>query len=104
MVVWLQATVFVWLPLNHEPFVVVCRGLPLYHFGVGDADGKVNGSKFYTLISLKLKGISGINNQFKSGLGKWLSSIPAQPTVSRKQRATKTNSLLNQLPLYQNTL
>ena len=54
-------------------------------------------------IPLELRGMSCIVDQFKSGLDKWLSSIPDQPTVGSRQRAAKTNSLLDQVPLYQKT-
>ena len=64
---------------------------------------KVKGSNLFNLIPLELRGMSGTVDQFKSGLDKWLSSIPDQPTVGSRQRAAKTNSLLDQLPLYQNT-
>ena len=65
---------------------------------------QVKGSKMFNLIPLELRGMTGTVDQFKSGLDMWLSSIPNQPTVASRQRAPQTNSLLDQVPLYQNTI
>ena len=64
---------------------------------------QVKGSRLFNLIPVELRAMTGTVDQFKSGLDKWLSSIPDQPTVGSRQRAAKTNSLLDQVPLYQNT-
>ena len=64
---------------------------------------QVKGSKLFNLIPLELRGMTGTVDQFKFGLDKWLSNIPDQPTVASRQRAAKTNSLLDQVPLYQHT-
>jgi hypothetical protein len=63
----------------------------------------VKGTKLFNLIPLELRGMAGTPDQFKSGLDKWLSSIPDQPTVSARQRAAQSNSLIDQVPLYQNS-
>jgi hypothetical protein len=68
-----------------------------------DASLQVKGSNLFNLIPLELRGISGTVDQLKSGLDKWLSSIPDQPTVGSRQRAAKANFLLDQVPLNQNT-
>ena len=64
---------------------------------------QVKGSMLFNLVPVELRGMSGTVDHFKSGLDKWLSSIPDQPTVGGRQRAAKSNSLLDQVPLYQNT-
>jgi hypothetical protein len=68
-----------------------------------EASLQVKGSKLFNLIPLELRGMTGTVLQFKSGLDSWLSSIPDQPTVGVRQRAAQTNSLIDQVPLYQNT-
>ena len=67
-----------------------------------EASLQVKGSRFFNLIPMELRGMSGTVLQFKSGLDSWLSDIPDQPTISSRQRAATTNSLLDQVPLHQN--
>ena len=62
---------------------------------------QVKGSMLFNLIPLELRGMSGPVDQFKNGLDRWLSNIRDQPTISSRQRAAKTNSLLDQVPLHQ---
>ena len=45
--------------------------------------------------------MTGTVEQFKAGLDHWLSTIPDQPTIARRQRAAKTNSLLDQVQYVQ---
>ena len=51
-----------------------------------------------------LRDFSGTVEQFKTKLDSWLESIPDQPTVSGRQRAANTNSLIDQVPMYQKNL
>ena len=59
------------------------------------------GSKLFNLIPRELRGMSGTVLQFKVSLDVWLSTIPDQPTVNGRQRAAKTNSLIDQVPMHQ---
>ena len=38
----------------------------------------------------------GTVDQFKSGLDTWLMTVPDQPTIPGRQRAAKTNSIIDQ--------
>ena len=66
-----------------------------------EASLQVKGSRLFNLIPMRLRGMDGSVDQFKAGLDTWLSDIPDQPTVSGRQRAAQTNSLLDQVPMYQ---
>ena len=66
-----------------------------------EASLQVKGSRLFNLIPLELRGMSGTVLQFKNGLDSWLSDVPDQPTISSRQRAAATNSLLDQVPLHQ---
>ena len=65
-----------------------------------EASLQVRGSKLFNLIPKELRDMSGAVLQFKARLDKWLSSVPDQPTVSGRQRAAQTNSLLDQVPMH----
>ena len=60
---------------------------------------KVRGTKLFNIIPKSLRDTVGTVDQFKFELEKWLATVPDQPTVSDRQRAAKTNSLLDQVPL-----
>ena len=68
-----------------------------------EASLSCRGSKLFNLIPRELRGMSGTVLQFKVGLDKWLSNIPDQPSINGKQRAAKTNSLIDQVPMHQQT-
>ena len=68
-----------------------------------EASLPVKGAKLFNLIPKELRDMTGTALQFKAGLDKWLTNIPDQPTVNGRQRAAKTNSLLDQVPMHQNT-
>ena len=62
-----------------------------------DGSLRVKGAKLFNIIPKELRDMTGTVEQFKAGLDQWLSSIPDQPTVAGRQRAAKTNSLLDQV-------
>ena len=68
-----------------------------------EASLKVKGSSLFNLIPTELRNMSGTVLQFKAGLDKWLSGLPDQPTVGGRQRAARSNSLLDQVPMHQTT-
>ena len=39
----------------------------------------------------------GTVDQFKHGLDDWLVTVPDQPTIPGRQRAAKTNSIIDQV-------
>ena len=69
-----------------------------------EASLTVKGAKLFNMIPKELRDMTGTALQFKAGLDKWLSNIPNQPTVNGRQRAAKTYSLLDQVPMHQNTI
>ena len=68
-----------------------------------EASLPVKGAKLFNMIPRELRDMTGTALQFKAGLDKWLTTIPDQPTVNGRQRASMTNSLLDQVPMHQNT-
>mgnify|MGYP007114498258 CR=1 FL=1 len=68
-----------------------------------EASLPVKGAKLFNMIPKELRDMTGTALQFKAGLDKWLANIPDQPTVNGRQRAAMTNSLLDQVPMHQNT-
>ena len=66
-----------------------------------EASLQVKGSRLFNLIPSELRGMDGTVEQFKAGLDGWLSQFPDQPTIGSRQRAANTNSLLDQVPMYQ---
>ena len=79
------------VPSNLPPAVAKAR----------EASLPVKGSKLFNLIPKELRDMHGTVLQFKAGLDKWLATLPDQPTVNGNQRAAKTNSLLDQVPMHQ---
>ena len=65
-----------------------------------EASLQVKGAKLFNLIPKVLRDMTGTVVQFKAGLDSWLSLIPDQPTVSGRQRAAQTNSLVDQVQLF----
>ena len=60
----------------------------------------VKGSRLFNLIPRALRDTqSGTVDQFKYKLDEWLAVVPDQPTISGRQRAANTNSLLDQVGL-----
>ena len=77
--------------------------LPLAVRNAREASLPVKGAKLFNMIPKELRDMTGAALQFKAGLDKWLANIPDQPTVNGRQRAAMTNSLLDQVPMHQNT-
>ena len=69
-----------------------------------EASLQVKGAKLFNLIPKVLRDMTGTVVQFKAGLDSWLSLIPDQPTVSGRQRAAQTNSLVDQVQLFAHQL
>ena len=67
-----------------------------------EASLSVKGAKLFNSIPQQLRDMNGKAEQFKSGLDKWLSTIPDEPSIPDRQRAALTNSLLDQTMLYNN--
>ena len=60
----------------------------------------VKGARLFNLIPRALRDTqSGTVDQFKYKLDEWLAVVPDQPTISGRQRAANTNSLLDQVGL-----
>ena len=56
--------------------------------------------KLFNLLPREIRGMDGVSvEKFKSGLDDWLSSVPDQPTIPGRQRASQTNSLIDQVIL-----
>ena len=60
----------------------------------------IKGAKMFNLIPAHIRNIDAVDqNIFKMNLDLYLSSVPDQPTIQEQQRAAKTNSLLDQIPM-----
>ena len=63
-----------------------------------EASLSVQGSALFNLLPRHIRDIvTGTTDQFKMELDSWLESIPDQPTIQGRQRAGKTNSLIDQV-------
>ena len=57
----------------------------------------VHGARLFNIMPQHIRSIStGSVEQFKYELDGWLSTVPDQPTIPTRQRAAKTNSILDQ--------
>ena len=62
-----------------------------------EASISVHGAKVFNLLPRHIRDIStGTPDQFKAELDSWLGTIPDQPTIPGRQRASPTNSLIDQ--------
>ena len=77
----------------------VPKDVPLEVRRARECSLKVRGTKLFNIIPKSLRDKEGTVDQFKSELDKWLSNVPDQPTVSDRQRAAQSNSLLDQVPM-----
>ena len=62
-----------------------------------EASLSVQGSKLFNLLPRHIRDIHTGTDQFKMELDSWLELIPDQPTIQGRQRAAKTNTLVNQV-------
>ena len=63
----------------------------------------VKGVQLFNLLPVQLRNSDhGDVEMFKNHLDIYLSSIPDQPTIGGLTRPAQTNSLLHQIPLYEN--
>ena len=63
-----------------------------------EASLQVKGARLFNLMPLNLRCMTGVSvDTFKADLDSWLASIPDQPTVTGRQRAALTNSLIDQV-------
>ena len=59
---------------------------------------QIKGARLFNLAPLSLRCRTGVTvDTFKAELDTWLSSIPDQPTIEGRQRASLTNSLIDQV-------
>ena len=59
---------------------------------------QVKGARLFNLVPRDLRDMTGVSvDSFKSRLDSWLTTIPDQPTISGRQRAALTNSLIDQV-------
>ena len=64
---------------------------------------KVKGVQLFNLLPVQLRNSEhGDVEMFKNHLDIYLNNIPDQPTIGGLVRAAQTNSLLHQIPLYEN--
>ena len=62
-----------------------------------EASVSVHGARLFNLIPQHLRDTyTGSVDQFKMGLDTWLATVPDQPTIPGRQRAAKSNSLIDQ--------
>ena len=62
-----------------------------------EASLPVHGARLFNLLPQHLRDMNvGTVDQFKSGLDTWLMTVPDQPTIPGRQRAAKTNSIIDQ--------
>ena len=65
-----------------------------------EASLSIQGGRLFNLLPRGIRDIqTGTVEQFKAVLDGWLETIPDQPTIPGRQRAAKTNSLLDQIAL-----
>ena len=63
-----------------------------------EASLSVHGARLFNLIPQHLRDMSvGTVDHFKHGLDDWLVTVPDQPTIPGRQRAAKTNSIIDQV-------
>ena len=67
-----------------------------------EASLRVKGAKLFNIMPAELRMNCVMVDTFKLRLDAWLRSVPDQPTIPGRQRATITNSLLDQVPLLDN--
>ena len=64
----------------------------------------VKGPKLFNLLPRAIRDIDSNKVEvFKNKLDKYLSSVVDQPTISTRNRAAETNSLIHQIPMLRNT-
>ena len=65
---------------------------------------QVKGARLFNLVPKDIRDMTGVPvDTFKAALDRWLSSVPDQPTVSGRQRAALSNSLIDQVvPIHWN--
>ena len=62
-----------------------------------EASMSVQGARLFNLLPQHLRDMNvGTVDQFKHGLDTWLVTVPDQPTIPGRQRAAKTNSIIDQ--------
>ena len=63
-----------------------------------EASLSVHGARLFNLLPRYIRDIdTGTPDQFKRDLDLWLETVPDQPTIQGRQRAAKTNSLIDQV-------
>jgi hypothetical protein len=63
-----------------------------------EASLSVRGGRLFNLLPRAIRDITtGEVDQFKAELDTWLATVPDQPSIPGRQRAAKTNSLMDQV-------
>ena len=76
----------------------LCHKAPAAVRRAKEASLQVKGAKLFNCLPRLLRDtMSGTPEEFKANLDSWLARIPDQPTISSRQRAAPTNSLLDQI-------
>ena len=75
-----------------------CSSAPAAVKKAREASLSVHGAKLFNLLPRHIRDIStGTTDQFKRELDSWLECVPDQPTTQGRQRAAKTNVLIDQV-------
>ena len=75
-----------------------CSSAPAAVKKAREASLSVHGAKLFNLLPRHIRDIStGTTDQFKRELDSWLECVPDQPTTQGRQRAAKTNSMIDQV-------
>ena len=76
----------------------LCHKAPAAVRRARESSLQVKGAKLFNCLPRLLRDtLSGTPENFKANLDTWLARIPDQPTISSRQRAAPTNSLLDQI-------
>ena len=76
----------------------LCHKAPAAVRRARESSLQVKGAKLFKCSPRQLRDtLSGTPENFKANLDTWLARIPDQPTISNRQRAAPTNSLLDQI-------
>ena len=75
------------------------RSAPFAVRSAREASFSVRGSRLFNLLPRTIHDniTTGGVDQFKAELDSWLATVPDQPSIPGRQRAAKSNSLLDQV-------
>ena len=98
------------LPFRHHPrrgrlvdLPPVANGAPAAVKNAQEANLRVKIAKLFNSLQQELRNLDKVTvDTFKSNLDSWLEGVPDQPTISGRQRAAESNSLLHQVIMLDN--